>query len=939
VSIQDLRPNSQDTSAFYLTNIYQVLADPTQPQASIPSSLATPPPFSPPRYAIWVNSLWFLSFIISLFCALLATLLQQWARRYLENTQPARCSPEKRARLRSFFAGGVDKMKVSWAVGSLSVLVHLSLFLFFSGLIVFLHNVNHNVSLSVIWCLGIFLTVYGCFSIMPMFLSESPYNTPLTLPVVVIVCMAGYIAYCVFLTALVYGVLALTLLFYILHKCLRFLCSFFRNRLGHCLGVGNGDRAANPDFIVSLLHRFKQFSIRRLCSVTNGVFFSLYSRGMKSFFLEDAIEDPDIFPLSKIDLGILDWSVGALGEAEELEDVIEAIPDFLNAQKVKDLKKDLPNRSKFIKSLGRFLGRTLLSNSLSDQVKIQRVEICMNTANKICDSYDITRILRHLSHLHFDGVPQTIQMAELLAGWCTGTEDYVSEARREIVASILPHVQKRDNGWIALARDQFGVEEDVLRDNIALGDNSVLLAIVLHAIRNRTIETLSTLSRIDILDANAQLQNEFCALWNQLVLDSNNLSLGSIFVPSRMVSWSSVMQIIWKIRPLYVALHQGTDSAPTQFSASTSSYNAILLMPSSYPSCNIATHHTHHPISTSPTRHDDPKDTSLLESQPIPGGTTSSPSQKADEPIVIPGRPSLPELPHLAHGFPPSSQITYLSQIAPQATSATLASVHGFFDRAPLDQNPLHSAEASRISCQPSLPITDLSTGTVRTDKPTLDLPTKEMGETSQTPAATSITSGPHLGPLQVTVTPSKVPHPPSVSVQQLGDSLNTLSPISSVLTLSHPLARNAPQDIATRSAASDITGEAILLPAIVSESDSLRVPIMASAPRSGLNSSVPPSSVESAPVLSDHVSRPIGSTPSTLTVPHSQITPPVSSVLDVHVTTSVGSRDLHEHDETRDPNAAIPMELSLHADQSRPSTHDIARDPVRPGLHRHGQY
>jgi hypothetical protein len=509
-----------------------------------------------------------------------------------------------------------------------------------------------------------------------------------------------------------------------------------------------------------------------------------------------------------------------------------------------------------------------------------------------------------------------------------------------------------------LARDQFGVEEDVLRDNIALGDNSVLLAILLHAIRNRTTEALSTLSRFDILDANAQLQNEFCALWNQLVVDSKKLPWRSIFVRSKTDSWNSVMQILWKIRLLYVALHQGTDSAPTQFSASTGSYNAILFMPSSYPSCNIATHHTHHPISTSPTRHDDPKDTSILESQPIPGGTTSSP--KADEPIVIPGHPSLPELPRLAHGFPPSSQITSLSQIAPQATSATLTSVHGFFDRTPLDPNPLHPVGASHVSFQSPLQRTDLSANTERTDKPTLDLPTKKMGETSQMPTATSIT--PHPGPLPVTVTPSDVPHLPSVSVK-LGDFRNALSLMFSALTLFHPLESNAPRDITALYAGSDITetsasthrmpqsisnisvtpqasdGAAIVLPSIVSDSHSL--PIMMSVPHGGQPEvpSVPPSSMESATVISDHVSRPIGSTPSTLTVPHSQITPHVSSVLDVHVTTSVGSGVLHGHDETRDANAPIPMEASLHAHQSRPSTDDIARDPARPGLHRHDQY
>ncbi|KAH9967641.1 hypothetical protein BGW80DRAFT_1230085, partial [Lactifluus volemus] len=82
VSTQDLRPNSQATSEFYLANIYQLLADPNISRVSILATPATLPPFSPPKFAIWVNSLWFLSLLISLTCAFLATMLQQWARRY-----------------------------------------------------------------------------------------------------------------------------------------------------------------------------------------------------------------------------------------------------------------------------------------------------------------------------------------------------------------------------------------------------------------------------------------------------------------------------------------------------------------------------------------------------------------------------------------------------------------------------------------------------------------------------------------------------------------------------------------------------------------------------------------------------------------------------------------------------------------------------------------
>ncbi|KAH9972332.1 hypothetical protein BGW80DRAFT_1173324, partial [Lactifluus volemus] len=80
VSVQDLKPNPQDTSVFYLGNIYQLLADPNISRASILATQVQPPTFSPPKSAVLVNSLWFLSLVISMTSALLATMLQQWAR-------------------------------------------------------------------------------------------------------------------------------------------------------------------------------------------------------------------------------------------------------------------------------------------------------------------------------------------------------------------------------------------------------------------------------------------------------------------------------------------------------------------------------------------------------------------------------------------------------------------------------------------------------------------------------------------------------------------------------------------------------------------------------------------------------------------------------------------------------------------------------------------
>ncbi|KAH9976567.1 hypothetical protein BJV77DRAFT_926366, partial [Russula vinacea] len=106
-----------------------------------------PPPFSPPRYAIWVNLLWFSSLAISLTGALLATMFQQWTRRYIMLSQQLG-NPIKRARLRQFFFSQVD-WHIMLANDVVPTLLHLSVFLFFAGLLILLKNINLAVFIAV----------------------------------------------------------------------------------------------------------------------------------------------------------------------------------------------------------------------------------------------------------------------------------------------------------------------------------------------------------------------------------------------------------------------------------------------------------------------------------------------------------------------------------------------------------------------------------------------------------------------------------------------------------------------------------------------------------------------------------------------------------------------------------------------------------------------
>ena len=64
--------------------------------------------FTPTPSAVRVNILWFLSLILSLSCALSATLMQQWARRYQELAQ-RRGAFHRRGRMRAYIYDGINR--------------------------------------------------------------------------------------------------------------------------------------------------------------------------------------------------------------------------------------------------------------------------------------------------------------------------------------------------------------------------------------------------------------------------------------------------------------------------------------------------------------------------------------------------------------------------------------------------------------------------------------------------------------------------------------------------------------------------------------------------------------------------------------------------------------------------------------------------------------
>jgi hypothetical protein len=146
---------------------------------SIPPSSPNLLSFQPTSSTLRVNAYWFLSLALSMTCALIATLVQQWGRRFLQevNRHPA---AYKRARIRSFLFQGLQTFKMPVVVDAVPTLLHVSLSLFFIGLVEFLYPINHLLAYILLFVFAVWTLLYGMTIVVPSCYLHCPYQTPLS---------------------------------------------------------------------------------------------------------------------------------------------------------------------------------------------------------------------------------------------------------------------------------------------------------------------------------------------------------------------------------------------------------------------------------------------------------------------------------------------------------------------------------------------------------------------------------------------------------------------------------------------------------------------------------------------------------------------------------------------------------------------------------------
>jgi Family of unknown function (DUF6535) len=122
-----------------------------------------------------VNIFWLISLVCSLSAALLATLVQQWARAYMRIFQQSK-DPLKAARIRLFLFEGAKRLpSVAEFVPGL---IHISLILFLWGLGDIILHIDKTVFIATVAPILVCVFLYLLCVFVPIWKPQSPYWTP-----------------------------------------------------------------------------------------------------------------------------------------------------------------------------------------------------------------------------------------------------------------------------------------------------------------------------------------------------------------------------------------------------------------------------------------------------------------------------------------------------------------------------------------------------------------------------------------------------------------------------------------------------------------------------------------------------------------------------------------------------------------------------------------
>ncbi|KAL1945548.1 hypothetical protein VTO73DRAFT_2399 [Trametes versicolor] len=177
-----LQPAAPDPSIAVLQQISSQLAsfsihppfvNSTQPSSTTRANSSTAPPV--PRWAVWLNTLWFSGLILSLASASVGIMTKQWLNEYSSGVSG---TSRHIARVRLHRLNNMRRWHVEDVINTIPVLLQLALALFLAGLLILLwglHDTVAAIASTLVGLLGVFIVVT---TISPLFDQNCSFLTP-----------------------------------------------------------------------------------------------------------------------------------------------------------------------------------------------------------------------------------------------------------------------------------------------------------------------------------------------------------------------------------------------------------------------------------------------------------------------------------------------------------------------------------------------------------------------------------------------------------------------------------------------------------------------------------------------------------------------------------------------------------------------------------------
>jgi Family of unknown function (DUF6535) len=141
------------------------------------SQISNAPGFQPSRTFLNVNGLWFSSLTLTLISALAGVLAKGWLAKYTPTSRGERCNDACDRHLRWIRA---RQWKLFRVITAVPILIQLSLFLFFVGLVVLTLADNTAIGFSILVLIAFTAILYIAGTLLPWFSPACPFETPVS---------------------------------------------------------------------------------------------------------------------------------------------------------------------------------------------------------------------------------------------------------------------------------------------------------------------------------------------------------------------------------------------------------------------------------------------------------------------------------------------------------------------------------------------------------------------------------------------------------------------------------------------------------------------------------------------------------------------------------------------------------------------------------------